>query len=170
MKALNDIQLPRTSALSSTAGQKERMNQQRLNENFRMISEAFFENEERMAALPKEILAQMLVPKSYVTSVGSDGVWTWRKWSDGTTEAWVKTFAAQKNCDTADGALFSGDLVVSLPNGLFSEILSVAATPISGGGALATIIGLSTSDITVRIYTTVSANVSVELGLYLYGK
>ena len=70
MKALNDIQLPRTSALSSTAGQKERMNQQRLNENFRMISEAFFENEERMAALPKEILAQIGNPINHSTQSG----------------------------------------------------------------------------------------------------
>ena len=170
MKALNNIQLPRTASLSSPSGQSERMNQQRLNENFQMISEAFYENEARMAALPKEILAQMLVPKAYVASAGSDGVWTWRKWNDGTIDAWEKTFAAQKTCDTADGSLFYGEMAVSLPDGLFSEILSVGATPISAAGVLATITGLSASEMTVRLYTTSATNATVELGLYLYGK
>lgn len=170
MKALNNIRLPQTAARSSPSGQSERMNQQRLNENFQMISEALYEVETRMAGLPKEILAQMLVPKSHVTSVGSAGAWTWRKWSDGTVEAWVKTPSAVTACDTADGALFYGELSVSLPSDLFTEVLSVGATPISAVGVLSTVTGLSESAMTVRLYTTVATSAAVELGLYLYGK
>lgn len=48
--------------------------------------------------------AQLDVP--YVASSGTDGIWTYRKWSDGTAECWGSVSVATGAANTADGGVY----------------------------------------------------------------
>ena len=60
-----------------------------------------------------------------VKDVGIDGVWRWRKWSNGKVEAWGRiTTAAQTG--TAWGAVYYSDVNVTIPTGIFEQAPTMA--------------------------------------------
>lgn len=147
------------------------MNQHRLNANFRCISNAILEHDDKLEKLPEEILARVNESAAFVKTVSSDGVWNWRVWSNGLVEAWITTLSASKNCTTAAGSLYTCDLSVSLPSDLLASVESVSVTPIcSDQAVLPCLKSVSSSSITVVLLCTSSANVNVQLCIHLFGK
>lgn len=171
MKALNEIKLPRVAkATDDAARQSEQMNQLRLNQNFKELANAVLSTDETLAAMPEKILQQVTKPKVYVIEVSTDGIWSWRKWSDGLIEAWVTTLDLVRNCTAAAGSLYSAEAEIDLPTRLFATVDAACLSPISTSILSASIKSVSASALTVYLLSPVSANVSVRFGIYLLGK
>lgn len=68
-----------------------------------------------------------------VIESGTDGIWKYRKWSDGTAECWGKRTGTM-GAFTAWGSIFSQNIdAVNYPSGLFIEAPIVQADVYSAG-------------------------------------
>lgn len=79
----------------------------------------------------------MSVEMPYVIEQGTQGIWTYRKWSDGSAEC--RGVHTQENVaiNVAWGTLFESDeYVVDLPNDLFKETPQFSITLTGSGGAM----------------------------------
>lgn len=87
---------------------------------------------------------------AYIVEEGTEGVWTYRKWSDGTAECWGRTDVASHSY-TANGGYFA--VSESLPNGLFATTppIVVVSGKIATNGL--TDIGYTSADSTTRVQT-----------------
>lgn len=172
MKALNRIAIPRVSKSDDFYGlQSEEENNNRLNANFRMIAAAILGLETSVDGVAAEVIAQLNLPSVYVTDTGSNGVWEWRKWSDGRIEAWATTISAAINCTTAYGALYGAETTISLPSDLFSNILTLSADPICAtASAFLSVVSITASTVTVKVLTTVSSSIMVQFAMNVIGK
>lgn len=171
MKALNVIYLPKVSKANDYVGsQSEERNQNKLNENFRMISAEINSILTELGGITEEVLAQIPIPSRYVKSDSTDGIWNWNIWSDNAIDAFCKTVSTVANCTTASGSLYKAEIAVNLPTGIFTTVSSVLVTPIcSANVVLATVKSVSASQIVVVVLTTASASVNVELCLHVFG-
>ena len=59
---------------------------------------------------------------AYIIEEGTEGIWTWRKWSDGVAECWGEQTFTTITTPTQWGALYYNTLasVLTFPNGLFT--------------------------------------------------
>lgn len=172
MKALNVIYLPRVAKTDDfTSVQTEERNQNNMQQNFRMIAVAVNALEESVKNMPDEILAKVIAPDVYVQESNSDGIWDWLKWSDGKINALGKTAATAVSCNTAAGAIYKGELTVSLPTSLFTTISSVLLTPICSANIVwATVKSVSATEIAIYVLTTASASITAEFSIQVYGE
>lgn len=82
-----------------------------------------------------EILGKTNV-KDYVTTTGSDGIWTYRKWNSGKIECWGEKSWSNVACTTsAGGGYRSADVTQALPSSLFTTIESCQATMKGSSGS-----------------------------------
>ena len=171
-KGLNEIKLPRVSRADDMfARQSEEVNNNRLNQNFRVILTAIINLEDIAEGIDDRIAAAIPAMANRVTEVGTDGIWTWRKWSDGRIEAWLTSISASLNCTTASGSMYVAEHTISLPTSLFASIDSVSATPINSTNYIAASVkSISASSLVLRVMCTVSATVGVQFGVTIIGK
>lgn len=72
----------------------------------------------------------------FVTAQTTDGIWTYRKWSNGKIECWGEKSWSNVACTTsAGGGYRSSDVTQSLPSGLFTAIDVCQATMKGSGGS-----------------------------------
>lgn len=172
LKALDQVYLPRTAKPDDFYGvQSEETNNNRVNGNFRKILVAVNELESSMATVVEDVLAQLNLPDTFVTETGTDGIWEWREWNDGTIEAFVTTIAAVVNCTTAYGALYGAQTTISFPTSLFASISELQITPICSANVVFTsVVSVTASTITVKVITTASSSVTVQMAVHAIGK
>lgn len=89
-------------------------------------------------AIIKTLLAKVL-NTPLVIEEGTDGIWTYRKWSDGTAECWGSDTTT--GTFTAWGNGFSHDIPPrAFPTGLFTEApITIAMCLVGGVGAISSI-------------------------------
>ena len=172
LKALDQVYLPRTAKADDFYGiQSEETNNNRVNGNFRKILVAVNELETSMATVVSDVIAQLNLPDTFVSDTGTDGIWEWREWNDGTIEAFATTIAAVVNCTTAYGALYGAQTTISFPTSLFASITELQITPIcSGNIVFVSVVSVTASTITVKVITTASSSVTVQMAVRAIGK
>lgn len=81
----------------------------------------------------KELIAK-LTKCDYIVEQGTDGIWTYRKWSSGISECWgVKQFSA--NLNNQYGGIYWGDTgAMTFPTGLFIAMPNAEASVDLMGG------------------------------------
>lgn len=172
IKSLNQIRLPRVSDASDfLAHQSEEVNNNRLNQNFRNLFSAVVALEDFEEGIDKRINNAIPQMAARVVELGTDGIWSWRKWSDGLIEAWVTSVTAALSCTTASGSMFVASHTISLPTGLFSSVSSVSATPICSTNYIASCVkSITASTMSLAVMCSVSASVNVTFGISVIGK
>ena len=144
--------------------------QARLNANFQSIFEKMVEHDEQIVGLPAVILAQIPVQSDFVTEDGISGSWRYRKWDNGTIEAWFTTAAISKNITTASGALYSAEEEIALPSGLFANIDCANVTAICTSPIFASVKSVTTSTLTALLCATASTLYSLTLCVHIVGR
>ena len=77
---------------------------------------------------PHGTTAANLNINTYVSSTGTSGEWTYRKWSDGTVEAWGNISVSRSGSSTVKANYFyRGNLTASIPSGIFTTTPTVTA-------------------------------------------
>lgn len=172
MKQINEIKLPRVSKPSDIfAMQSEASNNNRLNENFRVLFSAVIALQDVIEKLDARIAAAIPAMAARVTEVGSDGIWNWRKWSNGLIEAWLLSASAVLNLTTASGAMFVAEYTIALPTGLYATIESVSASPINSANYIAcSVKSISSTTLVLRAMCTVNTSANVQFGVTVIGK
>jgi hypothetical protein len=131
LKALEQIYLPRIAKPDDFyAIQSEETNNNRINGNFRKILAAVNQLEANAETLVDQVIEQLNLPDVFISDTGEDGTWTWRKWNDGTIEAFATTLDTVVNCSTAYGALYGAETTVSFPTSLLASVSEISVTPI----------------------------------------
>lgn len=110
-----------------------------------------------------------------VIDIGTDGIWTYRKWASGIAECWGNG-QYSVNCTTAAGSLYYGSATVTLPSGLFNaSTYSVSATCGTSTGSGWPVYGRTgsstTSNFSAAFYNTASASGKViNVQMYVVGR
>jgi hypothetical protein len=77
------------------------------------------------------------VPLNYIVEEGTDGIWTYRKWSSGVAECWGVHVLENVETKTAWGALYeSNGFTVDLPTELFVDTPQFSITSAGKRGAM----------------------------------
>lgn len=107
----------------------------------------------------KKVLAKFLNTKMVIES-GTSGIWTYRKWSDGTAECWAKISEGSITWSNLwTYAYYSGQIARSFPTNLFVNTPIIMASAESNAGLnYITIITAGTSKSQVQYYITSSRN------------
>ena len=100
----------------------------------------------------KKTLAKLL-NTPMVVEQGTSGIWTYRKWSNGTAECWGTTAYRSVSTSSAFGSVYYGSAqTVTYPSGLFSTSPSAIITILSGNGLWAGITSETTTAVTYYPY------------------
>lgn len=113
-----------------------------------------------MKAGLKELLTK-LTNTPIVVETGTNGIWTYRKWSDGTAEAFCKTLVSV-NCNMSYGGIYYASyLTINFPTGLFTEAPKVASDiDLTGGIGGTTPTNISTSSMHLYVWNGTAFNYS----------
>ena len=110
----------------------------------------------------------------YVTEVGTNSGWAFRKWHSGKVEAWY-TGSVTFGVTTAAGSLYYADASLTIPSGIFSSAPEVIASVRSTtgdalNGAVVSVTGLATSGtaLTLRDFRVTSATSQHNAKIRLY--
>lgn len=107
----------------------------------RVITPAVFKS--AVLAIAKTISDTWLAKDTvHVTSQGTNGEWTYRKWSDGTVEAWCTHSFGSVTGASWVSPFYYYDSTLAIPSGIFSAAPSVAIA--SGGTAQWVSVGINT--------------------------
>ena len=107
-----------------------------------------------------------------VVDVGTDGIWTYRKWASGVLECWGKTASASKAVTNKYGnGWYGAQDTVQFPTGLFNSINMAQATLIdpSGVGCWFDVKSISANAVTGYIYSIISNTSSFQIAIYAVG-
>lgn len=123
----------------------------------------------------KQVLAKMLSSR-FVIDSGISGIWTYRKWSDGTAECWARTAVTTYTHTTTSGYGYYTSANFALPDGLFQTVTAGFSNRAQGSGStpsntLITVNGreLTTSNFGVWIQSASSGSQSISISLYVIG-
>lgn len=107
----------------------------------------------------KKVLEKLLSTRMVIES-GTNGIWTYRKWSDGTAECWAKISEGSITWSNLwTYAYYSGQIVRSFPTNLFQETPIITTSAESNAGLnYITIITAGTSKSQIQYYITSSKN------------
>ena len=109
-----------------------------------------------------------------VVQSGTDGIWTYRKWSDGTAECWGRKGSQSYAMTSQSGSGYYTSTSVALPSGLFTEIKSAMCQRCGGDTAnyliSTNINAINTSQINYFIWNTISATADVDVAFNVKGK
>lgn len=119
-----------------------------------------------MDILDKAILA---------AEIYTDGIWTCRKWANGTSECWLTdgyAWSETPTTMTANGSLYeSNTMTLALPTGLFFTYPNVALDTRSAGGMWLKCTGSTTNDtIVYEMLRTNNTKARVGMSVYCIGR
>ena len=104
-----------------------------------------------------------------IAEQGTDGDWTYRKWSDGTAECWAKvssTFAPTNTASPINYRL----LTKTLPTGLFYTAMEAFVDIYWGSGvSWASARQLSTSEVGYSVYKLSSGSENADIYFHVIG-
>ncbi len=113
----------------------------------------------------------------YIIDEGTEGIWSYRKWNNGTAECWGKTAVKSYACTTQSGNLWYTSDTFNFPTGLFTSVTAGLSNRAPGEGStpsntLVTISGrvLSTTQFGIWVYTPQSTTQSLSITLYAIGR
>ena len=102
---------------------------------------------------------------------GTDGIWTWRKWADGTAECWGVTAFENYACTTAYGSLYYAPLKsFNFPSGLFTARPELNLTPHCANGCVVGINSLAAGYFSFYAYSPRNATQNISFNVYALGK
>lgn len=105
---------------------------------------------------------------------GTDGIWRWRKWADGTAECWGQNTVSNSAFAAWGGGYYTTTYSQpTFPTGLFISAPTVSVSKQSGADALVVFSGVITKDAAASAYLWRPANApasSYTLGYYALGK
>ena len=124
----------------------------------------------------KKVLATLLNTKMVIES-GTSGIWTYRKWSDGTAECWGKTDPVTYTHTTQSGYGYYTSANFALPTGLFKTVEVGLADRLQGVGSTPsnTLITINVRELTttnfgVWVQSASSGSQSLAISMYAKGK
>ena len=123
-------------------------------------------------AIIKTLLSKLL-NTPLVIERGTNGMWTYRKWSDGTAECWGVKSLGSKAITTAYGNGFYAQAdTISFPSGLFASISAVTSSLKDGAGYGAWFDQSTTSASALVGYTygVKSITLTLTVDVYAIGK
>ena len=117
-----------------------------------------------------------LMNSNHVVEEGTSGIWTYRKWSDGTAECWGKTAAKTYSCTNQSGNGYYTSESQTFPSGLFQTTTVGFANRLQGTGSTPsnTLITINVNNLTTTyinywVQSTVSGSQSLAISLYIIG-
>lgn len=120
----------------------------------------------------KELISKLTNTPMVVES-GTSGIWTYRKWSNGTAECWGITASTQKSVTSSYGnGYYAPQDTIPLPSGLFTSVNHAQTTLIDAGG-IGTWFDLqsaNTTNIQGYIYGIRANTTTFRIGAYVIGK
>lgn len=118
----------------------------------------------------KKVLTKLL-KTPMVVDQGTSGVWTYRKWSDGTSEVWCKGAAYSLGINTAWGSDYYGDLItVNFPSGSFNATPMAMITSHGGDGVYFAISTISSTSLKYYPFCAKNGTKAFEPRIYAIGK
>ena len=103
-----------------------------------------------------------------VTEIGSSGVWKWRKWSNGKTEAWASYPFVAASWNTWVSPVKYMDKSISFPSDLFSTSPNVVGTSASNQYWLVNVTATAATTGTLRIASLASSDMATTIKLYAW--
>lgn len=123
----------------------------------------------------KKVLEKLLSTRMVIES-GTDGIWTYRKWSDGTAECWGKTDPVTYTHTAQSGYGYYTSADFTLPTGLFKTVEVGLADRLQGVGSTPfnTLITinvrvLTTTNFGVYVQSASSGSQSLAISMYVKG-
>lgn len=123
----------------------------------------------------KKILVKIL-STPMVLETGTDGIWTYRKWSNGVAECWARTAVTTYTFTTQSGYGYYTSANFAFPSGLFTSVVSGIADRAQGTGSTPsnTLITINTRELTtsnfsVWVQSASSGSQSLSISLYAIG-
>lgn len=108
----------------------------------------------------------------YVVESGTDGDWTYRKWSDGTAECW-RNYSANFWINNAYGSMYmSTTVTITFPTGLFiAEPMLTTGGAVNSGASWVSIHSLTSTNFAFRLMNGTSiTNLASNPSFYAVGK
>ncbi len=108
-----------------------------------------------------------------IVEEGTDGIWRYRKWSNGVAECWGNTVATAYNMSNTYGSLYYATAkICDFPTGLFIEqpIATVSRTTLGDGLCDASPYAVSTTGINAYVYNSLSGTKTLSFAVYAIGK
>ena len=123
----------------------------------------------------KKLLIKML-STPMVLETGTSGIWTYRKWSDGTAECWGRTAVATYTHTTQSGNAYYTSATFSFPSNLFASVTVGFGDRVQGTGSTPSntlitinVRALTTNEISVWVQSASSGSQSLAISLYARG-
>lgn len=108
---------------------------------------------------------------SGVIESGTDGIWTWRKWADGTSECWGKDSSRSASITSQWGGAYYGSVISnSFPTDLFIVAPMIQINLMGGDGCFAGINTATSSAFSYYPYCPKSGTHSFIPNLYVVGR
>lgn len=169
MRALSNVSLPRIAQNTEyNKRQAERSNETRLNQNFRILQGTIAEMELNEEAMGKRI--ETLENPAFqpgIASVSDSTNWRVIKLNTGDVMCYERTPHITLNATTASGSLYTASSSINFPI-TFSTVHNVQITAF--GDCIAVVMALSNSGVSYKIYSPVSASVTFDLFISVFGK
>lgn len=104
-----------------------------------------------------------------IVESGTSGIWTYRKWSDGTAECWG-TWSGSKTCSGGNGSLYDTSGTQTLPF-TFASAPRVMTNAVASGGYFA-YVGVTTgvSSLTLQFICSNNSARTWTVNFYVIGK
>lgn len=169
MKALSNVSLPRIAQSQDFhRSQAERANESRLNQNFHLLQGSIAQLEIDRDALGKRV--EKLENPAFqpgIDSVSDSTNWRVVKLNTGDVMCYERTPHITLSATTASGSLYTASSSVTFPI-TFSTVHNVQITAF--GDCIAVVMALSNSGVSYKIYSPVSASVTFDLFISVFGK
>lgn len=112
----------------------------------------------------KKTLAKILNTPMIVEQ-GTSGIWTYRKWSDGTAECWGLTSYTSHAMTQQSGNGYYSQETYNLPSGLFTSINNATGSK-TGSGGLVTISFYTATTGYLGYYCICTSSLTVTFGIF----
>lgn len=109
----------------------------------------------------------------HVVEQGTSGSWTYRKWSDGTSECWCKSGNVTFATNTQYGGVYYGSAYgfESFPSGLFTNNMQTISIELLGGdGCWAGINVITATSFSFYPYCSKNGNHVCSISVHVVGK
>lgn len=109
-----------------------------------------------------------------IVEQGTSGNWTYRKWSDGTAECWIRDAVNEVNFSTKYGnGYYASQLTYAFPTNIFVSVPMVQVSMQDGGGygSWFSLAGVTNTSLHGYPYaTTQASNINCAIYIYAIGK
>ena len=109
----------------------------------------------------------------FVVDIGTDGIWTYRKWASGVAECWGRRGSTSYAMTSASGYAYYSYFTQALPSGLFTSVTSAIGGRCGGTSSQAlistNIFALNTAQIQCFIWQPASGTQNVDVAFNVKG-